>query len=611
MLPSCTRGTLPWLATRTDFSLLTQLRADPEYEKYEPNKGSRQVRSGHYVPVEPTPLPHPYLVAYSRNMAQTLGLSDAECTSPPFAQFFSGDIRAVEGFKSWATPYALSIYGQEMYQNCPFGTGNGYGDGRAVSVGEVVVDGRRWEMQLKGGGKTPFCRGADGRAVLRSSVREFLASEAMFHLGVETTRALSLVASKTEKVQRAWFSGKTKTNIQPDDPRLKSYPPELLPFIISQLQGLSKEPDILQDSICAITCRVAPSFIRVGQVELFGRRYRAAKGKGGEAEKRTREELEMIVNHLIFREYPDIHASPATPQDKILAMLREVSKKIAQMTSDWLRVGFNQGNFNSDNCLVGGRTMDYGPFGFMEKFEAYWNMWTGGGKHFGFMNQNEAGLKNFTSFVDAVVLLLDEEGVEMASRINDQHREVAANTTNLMWATKLGLVDWDLQVGAVLEELLALMQETSADFTLVWRQLASVAERFLDEQGGVREADCEKAVIEPLKDCFYATLSGKHIADWIRWTTGWLRLLSTLKTSGRDIAARMRKVSPKFVPREWMLVKAYTLANEGDHSLVREYLALFEHPYEEQSEEQSLKYYRKAPAETYAGAGMGGTAFMT
>eukprot|EP00435_Cladocopium_sp_Y103_P016127 s2269_g4.t1 len=96
---------------------------------------------------------------------------------PAFLRFFSGDVDAIEGFQSWATPYALSIYGQEMYDNCPFKNGNGYGDGRALSIGEVVIEGQRWEMQLKGGGKTPFCRGADGRAVLRSSVREFLVSE--------------------------------------------------------------------------------------------------------------------------------------------------------------------------------------------------------------------------------------------------------------------------------------------------------------------------------------------------------------------------------------------------------------------------------------------------
>ena len=129
-----------------------------------------------------------------------------------FARFFGGDAAAVNGMESWATPYALAIMGQRQSSNCPFGTGNGYGDGRAVSVGEIVNEktGTRWEMQLKGGGTTPFCRGGDGRAVLRSSIREFLASEAMHALGVSTTRALSLVVSDGgDTVRRPWYNPKS------------------------------------------------------------------------------------------------------------------------------------------------------------------------------------------------------------------------------------------------------------------------------------------------------------------------------------------------------------------------------------------------------------------
>merc|ERR1719424_251887 len=150
-------------------------------------------------------------------MADELGLSIDAVESEEFARYFSGDMKALpDTMRSWCTPYALSIMGQPYTSNCPFGNGNG----RAVSIGEVVVPAqsrgpsaepakngdegapRRWEMQLKGGGTTPFCRGADGRAVLRSSLREFLASEAMHFLGVSTTRALSLVVSGRETTRR-------------------------------------------------------------------------------------------------------------------------------------------------------------------------------------------------------------------------------------------------------------------------------------------------------------------------------------------------------------------------------------------------------------------------
>merc|ERR1719507_1660219 len=136
-----------------------------------------------------------------------LGITEHECASKQFVEFFAGyQEHGAGSLKSWCTPYALCIMGRPMYHNCPFGNGNGYGDGRAASIGEVVVNGKRWEMQLKGAGPTPFCRGADGRAVLRSSIREFLASEAMHNLGVSTTRALSLVLSGEETTQRPWYS---------------------------------------------------------------------------------------------------------------------------------------------------------------------------------------------------------------------------------------------------------------------------------------------------------------------------------------------------------------------------------------------------------------------
>ena len=219
--------TLAGLAQNADHSWLQQLNMDPETDKFAPNRESRQVRSGHYVKVLPTPLPKPKYVIHSKAMAQTLGISEADVQSERFIKFFSGEQAQIPGLESWATPYALSIMGTRHYNNCPFGNGNGYGDGRAQSIGEVVVNGNRWEMQLKGGGKTPFCRGADGRAVLRSSIREFIASEAMFALGVSTTRALSLVVSEGETTRRPWYSGRSDAeNINENDPRLARFPPE-------------------------------------------------------------------------------------------------------------------------------------------------------------------------------------------------------------------------------------------------------------------------------------------------------------------------------------------------------------------------------------------------
>ena len=263
------------LAPLADYSLMDTLNCDPDATEDGVDHVSRQVFSGHYVPVNPTPIENPQYIAHSKNFFKELGFADSLAKSPDFIRMFSGDLSEVPHLlrkTGWATGYALSIYGTEYYQQCPFGTGNGYGDGRAVSVFEGVLNGKRWEMQLKGGGQTPYCRGADGRAVLRSSVREFLAQEHMHALGIPSSRSLSLYTSTSEQVSRPWY-------------REHSY---------------SKDPEVMIAEPVAITTRVAPSFIRVGQIELFGRRARKNEHP------KAMEELEKIVLHLIDREYSDV-----------------------------------------------------------------------------------------------------------------------------------------------------------------------------------------------------------------------------------------------------------------------------------------------------------------
>ena len=201
--------TLYDLATLADYSLMDTLSADPEATSDGYDHEPRQVFSGHFVPVNPTPIEDPVYIAHSENFFRELGFSDDLATSEDFTRMFSGDSSQLPEPMShlgWATGYALSIYGSEYYEQCPFRTGNAYGDGRAISILEAVINGQRWEMQLKGGGRTPYCRGADGRAVLRSSIREFLAQEHMHALGVPTSRSLTLYTSKTETVRRPWFT---------------------------------------------------------------------------------------------------------------------------------------------------------------------------------------------------------------------------------------------------------------------------------------------------------------------------------------------------------------------------------------------------------------------
>ena len=351
------------------------------------NNVKRPVFNGHYVPVRPLPLKNPRLVIHSSDMAARLGLSSsANVQSREFLQFFSGDVdrafQALAGssdsIATWATPYALSIMGTRYTNNCPFGTGDGYGDGRAISIGEVQTTAnptndefpQRYELQLKGAGPTVFCRGADGRAVYRSSVREFLASEAMYHLNVDTTRALSLILSDGDhgdKVNRPWYSEDSKRQNLPDihDPRLSHYSLEDRKIVIAQLKAQVKnDPNIMIQEPCAITCRVSPSFVRIGHFDLFARR--ATRNVLKEDERpdiHTLEfqELEQLMWHACFREFPSLCYHPFRQENDVVSaskcMLEKSLENIATLVADWIRVGFVQGNFNADNCLIAGRTM--------------------------------------------------------------------------------------------------------------------------------------------------------------------------------------------------------------------------------------------------------------
>lgn len=306
----------------------------------------------------------------------------------------------------WATGYALSIYGTEYYEQCPFGTGNGYGDGRAISILEAVINGKRWEMQLKGGGRTPYCRGADGRAVLRSSVREFLAQEQMYALGVPTSRSLTLYSSTTETVKRPWFTN-------------GSY---------------SRDPEVMIEEAVAITTRVAPSFLRVGQLELFGRRAR--KNEHPDA----LQELEQIVLHIIEREYREEIDQTLPLEDKVLLLAKAFRKRLTSLVANWIRVGYCQGNFNSDNTAVGGFTLDYGSFGFIDKFDPRYQPWTGGGIHFSFLNQPKAAERNFGMFCSALKPLLngDQEAQEALEKIENEFPLMMQGAMIKMWTAKLG-----------------------------------------------------------------------------------------------------------------------------------------------------------------------------
>jgi uncharacterized protein YdiU (UPF0061 family) len=363
----------------------------------------RQVTNAHYTPVLPEPVPDPTFVAGSPSCAVMLGLSPSELATPRFAKAFSGNELLPGLDRPYATVYGCHCYGTWFGQ---------LGDGRATSIGEVYVppgitgmtgitgmgeEGAApvsdasasasasaygdnvYELQLKGAGRSPYSRGFDGRAVLRSSVREFLVSESMHHLGVPTTRALSITTTGLE-VRRPWYAASSKRNMYNEQLEAAG-PGHRLPGKFS--------PDMLQREPGAVLCRVSRSFLRFGQLELFGQRGDLPN-------------LRLLADYTCFREYPHLlhtggvpdspytpdspdspvspdsqdsqvspdspdsfaaHVGAPGPPSRYVELFRCVAKQTASLVAQWLRVGYVQGNMNSDNTLLGGRTLDYGPYG--------------------------------------------------------------------------------------------------------------------------------------------------------------------------------------------------------------------------------------------------------
>ena len=564
-LPTIT--TLDDLATLADYSLMDTLSCDPDATANGDDHMPRQVFSGHYVPVSPTPIKNPEYVTHSKRFFRELGFADSLAESLDFIRMFSGDLTHVpEPLRKvgWATGYALSIFGTEYVQQCPFQTGNGYGDGRAMSVLEAVINGQRWEMQLKGGGRTPYCRGADGRAVLRSSVREFLAQEHMHALGVPTSRSLSLYVSKTETVNRPWYSE-------------GSY---------------MKDPDVLISEAVAISTRVAPSFLRVGQLELFSRRARKNEHPQAMAE------LEMIVLHLIDREYGEVIDKNLTIAEKVVLLAREFRSRLTLLVANWIRVGYCQGNFNSDNCAAGGFTLDYGPFGFCDVYDPQFQPWTGGGHHFSFMNQPVAAERNFHMFWTALrpLLVSNQDAMAQLDEIRSGFAEVMQSEMEAMWAAKLGFDAFNREM---FNELEALMQQTPVDYTIFFRELSSLPDD-----------------IGPLKKSFYSRSLYDANAEeiekrWSQWLEKW-QALSVKTTGGKDasplsrvaLSKQMKLVNPKYNLREWFVVPAYQQASMGNYDLVRELQEIMTQPYEEQSAEIEQKFYKLKPSEFFEAGGL-------
>ncbi|HVO88849.1 MAG TPA: YdiU family protein [Casimicrobiaceae bacterium] len=493
---------------RFDNRFVSDLPADPL-----DHAARRQVHGALYSRVMPTPVAQPRLVAYSPEVAQLLGLTEQDLASPRFAEVFGGNA-LVEGMQPFAANYGGHQFGYWAGQ---------LGDGRAISLGEAIgVDGRRLELQLKGAGPTPYSRTADGRAVLRSSVREFLCSEAMHHLGIPTTRALSLVTTGEEVVRDMFYDGRPRS-----------------------------EPG-------AIVCRVAPSFIRFGNFELPAMRGDHAL-------------LEQLVDFTIQRDFAELANGQHVRDPHVRALwFAEVCDRTARTVADWMRVGFVHGVMNTDNMSITGLTIDYGPYGWIDDFDFDWtpNTTDAEGRRYRFGHQPQVAYWNLTRLATALSPLF--ESIEPLQAGLDRYAEayLAADRGNI--AAKLGLAQCRDDDVELMRELQSLLRSAEADMTLFFRGLA--------------EVDPALPSLAPLEHAFYdperRTGEQARMLDWLQ------RYGKRVQQDARPAEARkasMNAANPIYVLRNYLAQEAIDRAEQGDYQGIHDLQEVMRRPYEVQA----------------------------
>ncbi len=418
---------------RFDNRFVAQLPGDPIT-----GPGPREVRAAAYSLVEPSPVSAPHLLAWSRETAKLLDLDETDLSTPEFAQVFGGNTQ-LPGMQAFAANYGGHQFGHWAGQ---------LGDGRAISLGEVITRaGQRWELQLKGAGPTPYSRTADGRAVLRSSIREFLCSEAMHHLGVPTTRALSLVATGEQVVRDMFYDGHPQA-----------------------------EPG-------AIVCRVAPSFLRFGNFELPASRGELAL-------------LRQLADFTIDRDFPIVQGEG---EARYAEWFAQVCERTASMVAHWMRVGFVHGVMNTDNMSILGLTLDYGPYGWIDNYDPDWtpNTTDAQGRRYRFGWQSQIAYWNLTRLASALSSLF--ASAEPLQDGLQRYRESYAAADHDNIARKLGLVECREDDVALMQDLLVVLHAGEMDMTIFFRALASI-DRVVTPEMAFDDAfyDAEKrAAIEP------------------------------------------------------------------------------------------------------------------
>ncbi|WP_439882621.1 protein adenylyltransferase SelO [Pontibacter sp. MBLB2868] len=465
----------------------------------------RQTPGQLYCKAKPTPVAQPALLAWSEDLAKDLGI-----LYPADQQ----DIDVLGGnyVSESMYPYAACYAGHQ------FGNWAGQlGDGRAITLGEwEVTDGKVYEFQLKGAGLTPYSRRADGRAVLRSSVREYLMSEAMHYLGIPTTRALSLVSTGEPVLRDMFYNG-----------------------------NAAYEPG-------AVVLRVAPSFLRFGNFEILNSR-------------KETNNLRKLTEWTITRYYPHIKG-----ENKVLLWFKEVVDRTAKLMVEWMRVGFVHGVMNTDNMSILGLTIDYGPYSFVDDYNPDFTPNTTDlpGKRYAFGKQPSIAFWNLGCLAGAILPLVNEQKDELVA-VLESFKTTYWQNYYAMMGKKLGLdqvTEQDIELIKHVEKTLAAIKP---DMTIFYQLLIELPLQVEDTQ----------EVVKHFEQSFYQELTEEESNSLFILIKAYLQRLNRNTIKRKDSQDLMRATNPRFILRNYLLHQAIEQLEKGDEKLFNELQSAIRSPY--------------------------------
>ena len=479
----------------------SSLPGDPVTENY-----VRTVLNSCFSFVNPTKVPSPQIISVNDELSKELGINYWE-NIEFFKKIFSGN-KIFDNFKPYAQNYGGHQFGNWAGQ---------LGDGRAITVLELKLPNNdKFELQLKGSGQTPYSRFADGKAVLRSSLREYLCSEAMHHLNIPTTRALSLMLSGENIVRDMFYDGNPKEE-----------------------KG-------------AIVCRVSPSFLRFGHFEIHARNNNTLL-------------LKKLVQYVLENHFKNIIKKDNEFEEQLILCFEEIVKKTAFLVAEWMRVGFVHGVLNTDNMSILGLTIDYGPYGWVDDFNLNWTPNTTDleFKRYRFGEQPNIAMWNLYKLAESLSVINDN--FSEFEKILDYFPKYFEDFHNLNMSKKLGLKNLSKN-STFYQTTYNLLQKLNLDMTLFFRFLTN------NSLGSLTEAKLVKL-------SYLSNLVVEHFSIFNDWKNEYLKLINDQNIDEGKRKKIMEKNNPNFILRNYITQEVINELENGNDKKLKEVEEIIKNPY--------------------------------